>query len=374
MAAELHLNKAQLGILFSAFFWTYALVQIPIGWVAERYGAERVLAAGLTLWAVATMCVGLTSGFVMLILLRLLLGLGESTGFPCVSKLLAGAVAPAQLGTANGIVGFGYLIGPSVGTLLGGGLMTHFGWRAVFVGFGLASLLWLWPWSRVVKQRNAPRTVASLRPTFRTLLRQPSLWGTILGLFSINYTFYFMLTWLPTYLVDVHGLSMQEMTNTATAAYAVTAVSALVAGWAIDRMIARGTSATLVHKSVMAVAHVGAVLCMLAMATGQPALAIACIFIYQFFCGISSPGVYAIPQILAGSKASGRWIGIQNATGNLAGVTAPAATGFIVHVTGHFTAAFLLAAAVSVLGVVGWVFMVPKLAPLNWDEPEGHPQ
>jgi MFS family permease len=92
MQSELHLSDPQLGLLFSAFFWTYACMQIPIGWVAERYGAGPVLAGGLIVWAAATMLVGIASGFVALIVLRMLLGMGESTGFPCVSKLLA---APA---------------------------------------------------------------------------------------------------------------------------------------------------------------------------------------------------------------------------------------------------------------------------------------
>ena len=92
--ADLHLSKSQLGVLFSAFFWTYTLMQIPAGWLAERFGAQRVLAAGLTLWAVATMGTGVVCGFLMLLFLRLLLGVGESSGFPCTSKLLA-ASAPS---------------------------------------------------------------------------------------------------------------------------------------------------------------------------------------------------------------------------------------------------------------------------------------
>ncbi len=141
--SELHLTDSQLGLLFSAFFWTYALAQIPVGWVAERYGAHRVLALGLVVWAAATMLVGLASGFVTLILLRMFLGLGESTGFPCVAKLLAAAVPVEQLGIANGFVGAAYSFGPAVGALAGGMLMVRFGWRSAFMVFGVLSLLWL---------------------------------------------------------------------------------------------------------------------------------------------------------------------------------------------------------------------------------------
>jgi MFS family permease len=362
---ELGFSARQLGLLFSAFFWSYTLLQIPVGWVAERYGAQRVLASGLAVWACATMLVGLAQSFAALLALRLLLGIGESAGFPSVSKLLATVVPVKSLGTANGIVAFAYLFGPAVGAYFGGLLMVAFGWRSAFWVFGGLSLLWLLPWSRVRLPASTVQTSVANGPTLRTLLRQPSLWGTSLGLFSSNYTFYFMLTWLPFYLVRERGFSTGEMTGLTGSAYVVNALSALVAGWAIDR-VARSGRANLAYKSVMVAAHVGSVACMLCIALASPAWAVGGIFVYQILSGMSSPGVFAMSQILAGPSASGRWVGIQNAMGNLAGVIAPALTGLIVAETHHFTAAFVLAAMVSVVGVVGWVWMVPKLAPLPW--------
>jgi len=362
---ELGFSARQLGLLFSAFFWSYTLLQIPVGWVAERYGAQRVLAGGLAVWACATMLVGLAQSFAALLALRLLLGIGESAGFPAVSKLLATVVPVKSLGTANGIVAFAYLLGPAVGAYCGGLIMVEFGWRAAFWVFGGLSLLWLLPWSRVELPRRALQASAADGPTLRTLLRQPSLWGTSLGLFSSNYTFYFMLTWLPFYLVRERGFSTGEMASLTGSAYVVNALSALIAGWAIDR-VARSGRANLAYKAVMVAAHVGSVACMLCIALASPPWAVGGIFVYQILSGMSSPGVFAMSQILAGPGASGRWVGIQNAAGNLAGVIAPALTGLLVEQTHHFTAAFLLAASVSVLGLAGWVWMVPRLAPLPW--------
>jgi MFS family permease len=367
MQADLHLTASQLGLLGSAFFWTYALVQVPVGWLAERVGADRVLAAGLVIWASATLLLGLSSVFPMLIALRMLLGIGESSGFPCVNKLLAMAVPVQSLGTANGIVGFAYLFGPAVGTFCGGLLMAHFGWRAAFLVFGALSLLWLYPWSRIaVSRRAAARPMTDAAPALLTLVRCRALWGTGLGLFSANYAYYFVLLWLPYYLVKERGYSTLEMAKLAGLAYVVTAVSALACGWATDRFIARGGSANFSYKGIMFVAHAGAVLCMLAMAFGPRPLAIASIFLYQALTGAASPGMYAIPQILGGAQATGRWVGIQNSLGNLAGVIAPAATGFIIDATGHFTAAFVLSAAVSLLGLIGWIVMLPRVAPIDW--------
>jgi MFS family permease len=363
--ADLHLTSSQLGVLLSAFFWTYATIQVPVGWLAERHGAHRVLAIGLAIWALATMLVGVVSSFLLLLMLRLMLGVGESAGFPCTSKILASAVPTASLGTANGIIAFAYLLGPAVGIFLGGLLIEAYGWRVTFVVFGVSSLLWLWPWSRVSVQQRAALS-ADVATTWM-ILRQRALWGTGLGHFSSNYTFYFMLSWLPLYLVRERGFSNLEMVRLAGSAYLVNAVFAMAGGWAIDRYIARSGSVNFGYKLVMGATHLGSIVCMLCMAVGPRPVALASIFVYQALCGVQSPGVFAIPQILAGPAATARWVGIQNTLGNLAGILAPALTGFIVEWTGHFTLAFVFAAAVGVLGFVGWVFMVPRIRELNWE-------
>ena len=371
---DLHLDERQLGLLFSAFFWTYTLSQIPVGWLAERYGAHRVLAAGLTLWAVATMCAGVAHSFPVLLGLRLLLGIGESVAFPSVSKLLALVVPVKNLGTANGIVACGYLLGPAVGTFAGGLIMAQYGWRAAFVTFGSLSLLWLLPWSRVKLSQRALRRSDADTPTLRTILKQTSLWGTSLGSFSTNYSFYFILSWLPFYLVRERGFSTGEMAQIAGAAYVINALSAMLAGWVTDRLIVAGRTPNLVYKATMVIAHLGTVACMLSMAVGSKPVALGAMFFYQVLCGGQSPGFYAVSQILAGPRAAGRWVGVQNSAASFAGVVAPAATGFIIASTHHFTAAFLLAAAVSLVGLIGWTWMLPKIAELPWEhgaEPPG---
>jgi nitrate/nitrite transporter NarK len=198
------------------------------------------------------------------------------------------------------------------------------------------------------------------------ILRQRALWGSALGHFASNYTFYFLLNWLPFYLVSERGFSQDEMSGLASVAWAVNALSAIAGGWAIDRYIARGGSTDAGYKTVMGMGQLGAIGCMLGMALGPQPVALACMFAYQVFCGAQSPGVFAIPQILAGAAATGRWVGIQNTLGNIAGILAPVLTGFIIDQTHHFTAAFLLAAAVGVLGFVGWVVMIPRLQEIQW--------
>jgi MFS family permease len=367
--AELHLSNTQLGFLLSAFFYTYVTAMTPAGWLGERYGAHRILGAGVAIWATATFLTGFAGGFVSLLLLRLMLGVGESAGFPCTSKLIAVAVEPARIGTANGLIAFGYLMGPSIGTFVGGLLMSYIGWRPVFMLFGALSLLWLWPWSRVRVAEPAPRGAAARpeRPTFGEILRERGLWGVSLGLFGTNYNFYFILAWLPQYLVSARGFSLPLMASVAGVAYLVNAVAALASGWAVDRWGRAGGSVSKLYKTLMAANHVTSIAAMAGMVLLPVTGSVVCLFAYEIVSGLASPGVYAISQIMAGPKASGRWVGVQNTCGNFAGILAPAITGILVDATGNFASAFALAGLVNILGIVGWVFILPRISPLRWD-------
>ncbi|MBS0579838.1 MAG: MFS transporter [Proteobacteria bacterium] len=368
MQDELSLTASQLGLLFSAFFWSYALLQIPAGYLAERLGALPVLAAGLVVWASATVLVGLAHSFAVLFALRLLLGVGESVSFPCVSKLLAAEIPLASLGRANGVIAFGYLFGPAVGTYFGGQILISHGWRAMFFVFGALSLLWLVPWTGV--RSRSPMAARDIRssPAFVALLRQRSLWGASLAHFSANYTYYFILTWLPLYLVKQRGFSTESMAAITGSAYLVNAFSALIGGWVLDRAGKRSGRTSAVYKSLAATSHFGSVLCMLCMAAASPAAALAAIFAYQVLCGASSPCTFAASQILAGPRACGRWVGIQNAVANTSGALMALATGFLIPDTGHFAGAFVLAATVSLMGCVAWLWIIPKVAPISWPE------
>lgn len=372
MQGELHLSAGELGVLLSAFYYGYVLAMAPVGWLAEKYGAQRVLATCAGVWSLATLCTGFVSSFAGLLVLRLLLGVGESAAFPCASKLLAQTVQVSRLGVANGVLSFGYLLGPAVGTLLGGLLMTRFGWRPVFILFGVCSLAWLVPWRGVVVAPAAPEPVASEPvaservPAFREILKQRALWGAAIGLFSGNYGFYFILAWLPFYLVKTRGFSIEAMAWTASWAYLLNAVSALFMGWLSDRWVRSGRSPTVVYKGVMGIFNLGGIACMIGMVTLPTTASIATLCVYEVLAGLSSPAIFAIPQIFAGPRAAGRWVGVQNTVGGLAGLVAPAITGVVIDRTGHLGAAFGLAAALQVVGFIGWVLVLPKVEPLRW--------
>jgi MFS family permease len=371
---QLHLSATQLGILGSAFYYAYVPAQPLVGWLGERYGAHRLLAAGVAIWSVATLLTGFVGAFISLLLLRLMLGLGESAGFPCVAKLVAVVVPTQRLGMANGVIAFAYLVGPAFGTTFGGTLMSYVGWRPVFVLFGALSLLWLLPWSRVRIAEPAPQraagevqsTAVDDGPTFQEILRQRGLWGASLGHFAANYNFYFCLSWLPYYLVKSRDFSMTSMAGLLGSAYLINAIAGLGGGWLCDAWIRGGRSASVIYKGMMALNHIVSIAAMIGMALLPLHGSIACLFAYEVVLGLSSPGIYAIPQIMAGPVATGRWVGVQNSCGNLAGIFAPMLTGILRDVTGSFTSAFVLAALINILGLVGWLWILPRVAPLRW--------
>ena len=140
---ELSLSGAQMGVLLSSFFWVYAPAQVLAGWLVHRYDVRIVLAAGVALWSAATAMTGLAGGFASILLLRLVLGLGESVTFPSWQLIIARKTEEEERGRANGFVGAGQGIGPMLGTLFGGLAMGYFGWRAMFFGLGFITLLWL---------------------------------------------------------------------------------------------------------------------------------------------------------------------------------------------------------------------------------------
>jgi len=280
------------------------------------------------------------------------------------------AVDPKRFGLANGVIAFAYLVGPAVGTTLGGLLMDAWGWRPVFVLFGALSLLWLWPWRRVrVEPPTAVADGASAQgaPAFATILRERGLWAAALGHFASNYNWYFCLAWLPAYLIQSRGFSMKSMAGLLGAAYLINAVAGLLGGWACDAWIRSGRSASVIYKLMMAVNHVVSIAAMVGMALLPLQGSVLCLFVYEVVLGLSSPGIYAIPQIMAGPAATGRWVGVQNSCGNIAGIFAPWITGMLVDATHSFDSAFLLAALVNVLGLVAWVWMLPRVAPLPWN-------
>lgn len=371
LATQLHLSATQIGILLSSFYWTYAISQLGAGWLAERFPVGRVIAAGFAIWSVATICTGFVSGFVALLCLRLVLGLGESVAFPCSSKMLAEHVSVDRRGRSNASIAMGLALGPAFGTYVGGMILARYGWRVLFFSLGALSLFWLVPWLSGPMRTLPSRTIEEMRdaPSFFDIVRRRSAIGAAIGHFTANYIFYFVLTWLPFYLVKERGYSLERMAILGGLTYAMHALGAFATGLVTDRAIGRGKTPHRVYKTTLVASQISSSVCLLGVLLGGTALSSVSLLAVGFTFGLASSTLYAVAQLLAGPTAAGRWVGFQNFVGNLAGIAGPAITGFLVDSSGSFYSAFVLAIVISLVGVLSWTTIVPRIAPVQWDAP-----
>jgi MFS family permease len=368
MKSDLGLSNEAYGLVFSAFFWVYAPIQLFTGWLCDRFSVYKLLAAAILLWAGSTLLMGFAAGFGSLLLLRILLGVGESISFPGSSKIIARHVPVEKRGVANAAVAMGIALGPAVGTLAGGLIVASWGWREMFWIFGAVTLAWLLPWRQTVRvlatagyQDEGPRVPLGV------LASKWSLWSMSIVHALGNYCFYFLLAWLPLFLTKSRGFTITEMTLLATLGYAVQGACAYAYGHFSDWWTRSGRSEAACRRGMMIASQALAAIAILGLAFAHSAVTIAILLCLAGAASASlSLNLYAVAQMFAGPRATGTWIGVQNAIGNLSGIFGPILTGIIVDRAGY-SAAFFLTAAVAAVGAMWWAWGVPRIERLQLD-------
>ncbi len=367
---ELHLTNTQVGALQSAFFASYALCQLSFvaGWVVGRFHVGWVLGFGFLLWSGATAITGAATAFTMIFALRLLLGIGESVSYPSYSRILASEYPEHHRGFANALIDAGTKVGPALGILIGGLLVSQLGWRIFFIVLGGGSLLWLLPWAAWMPQGKnvAAREDASEVPSIGAILSERSAWFTAFGLFCGNYYWYFLITWFPAYLEKERHFPKTKMALFAWFPFVAIAISAVCFGWLSDRLIMRGWSSTRVRKGFAGTGLTFATILIPVVLVRDPNAAMALLTLACVSYGVYTSNLWAITQSLAGPRAAGKWTSFQNGFGNLAGVLAPWLTGVVVDSTGEFYLAFVLAAGFSLAGAGMFIFGVGPIERVNF--------
>lgn len=366
MTRALGLSPPAYGSVFSAFFWVYAPIQLFVGRLCDRVSVYALMAAGVLLWSVSTLLTGFAGGFASLLVLRIMLGLGESISFPGTTKIIARHVPVEERGMANAIVAAGIALGPAAGTLVGGLILATLGWRAMFVVLGAATLLWLAPWRSAVRAviDQAPRDSGAAVPV-RVLIGQWSLWAMAIGHCLGNYGFYFLLAWLPSYLIKVRGFSIAEMTLLATIGYVFQAMCALGFGRFSDWWTRSGHSEASCRRWMLAAGQLGLALAVLGLSIAHAPAEIGLLLCLAGGATATlSVNTYAVGQIFSGPRAAGTWMGVQNAIGNASGIFGPILTGFIVQRAGYGSA-FVTTAAIAAIGALWWALALPVIAPVQ---------
>ena len=363
---ELALSAAQFGVAVSAFAWIYAPAQFAVGWLTDRFCVYRLIALGLAIWSLATFFTGFAGGLASLVMLRLALGIGEGVAFPAASKIIARHVSGARRGIANAVPAAALAFGPAVGTFAGGLILGYSGWRPIFFLFGGITILWLIPWlltSRPEWRAKQEREESAVG--IRDVMRQPIVWSMGIGHFANTYGFYFLLAWLPLFLIKVRGFSIFDMTAVTTATYVVQALGALFWGWLSDQLVRMGRDEGNLRKALMSLNLSVSAIAILGIGYSiAPPVIFAWLILNALFSGIGGTNCYAISQIYAGPEASGRWVGVMNGLGNLSGIVGPILTGVLVERTGSYMPAFAVSAAIVGVGALWWWFGLPRVRPL----------
>jgi MFS family permease len=342
------------GLLLSSFFWSYALMQIPVGWSADRLNLRWLYAGAFIIWSIAQGLTGLAGSLTALLAFRILLGVGESIYLPGGTKIVSFLFSEKERGLPSGLFDSGTRTGLVLEGVMVPWLLVRFGWRRTFLMLGFTALLWLAPWFWVFPRRlQAARTP---RPLARTLLNR-NLLGICLGFFCFDYYWYVLVTWLPDYLVTVRQLSIRQAGLYASLAFLTFGITEPIGGWIADSLIRRGWDETRTRKGMVTVAFSMGIFLIAAMRTGHTGVAIG-LLVAASLVGLATGNLLAILQSCAPSEAVGSWTGVQNFAGNLAGIIAPLAVGFLSPVPG-----FQLASIILFSGVLAYWFVVGDLNP-----------
>jgi MFS transporter, ACS family, D-galactonate transporter len=362
LSKDLHLGPESKGLLLSAFFWTYALLQIPVGWAADRANLRWLYCGAFVLWSLGQGLTGFATSLGMLIVFRLLLGIGESIYLPGGTKIVSLLFASTERGLPCGLFDFGTRMGLVLGGLTIPWLLVHFGWRLSFRLIGFSALLWVLPWVWATRDRlgRAPRTAASRGDqvrNLRRLLTNRNLIGICLGFFCFDYYWYLFVTWLPDYLVTVRHLTILRAGFFSSLPYFVFGASEPLGGWIADRLVARGHSETRVRKGIVTVAFLSGLL-LLPASRVEGANTAVFLIAGASLVGLSTGNLLVILQACAPHEDIGLWTGFENFFGNIAGALAPLLTGFLISRTGSYAPGFGLAAGILLAGIFCYGFIV----------------
>jgi ACS family D-galactonate transporter-like MFS transporter len=348
------------GLLNSAFFWSYALLQVPCGYLTDRYGVRRPYAIAIFGWSIISGLTCLASSLWQLFTIRLLLGAGEAIVTPASIRWIATNIPERHRGLAVGILFAGAKFGPAIGAQLAVMLIEALGWRWMFLILGGGSAVFVIPWLMLVRDGPAAgvRSGASGAASLGGIWRSPVIYGILLGTVAYNYFNYFNLTWLPAYFVEQWDLPLSSMGAYTAFSFLGMAATAIGSGALADLLIRRGAPAVAVRKLFTVGGLAIASLEIVGATTSSRELAVAAAMVAMAGLGLTTANYWALTQTLMQGAAIGRIAGLQNFASNLAGIAAPALTGWLIHSTGNYRAPLWAILAVLLMGVIAYVFLV----------------
>jgi sugar phosphate permease len=388
--AEFGISIIAFGYLSSAYNWTYALSQIPCGLLLDRFGVRRVGRISTLLWSAASFGAAASPGVGGFVAARFLLGIGEAPTFPGNAKAIGYWFPQRERSLAMAITDSAAKFSTAIGVPFLGILLLRFGWRWSFAATGFISFLYFVIFCLVYRNPGEDRGLSDRERRFIAeggaqpeaggtvhksaplgyLLRQPKVYGLSLGWGAYNYTFYLLLTWLPSYLLfSLHLDLLHSVSYTTVPWLFATFTDLAVGGWLVDDLIGRGWNPNRVRQIVL-IGGTGLGLGILGAAHAHSA-ASALFWISISLGGLAAaaPVAWTVPSLIAPRESVGTIGGIANLCGQLGGISAPIVTGYIVSATHAFSSAFVTATFILLVGIAGYVILLGRMEPIS--EPPG---
>ena len=380
IAKDFGWNPATMGILLSSFLWTYSAALIPVGWLTDKLGARKMNALAISFWSTAGMCTGLATGFWMMLTSRLALGLGEAPTLPSALKVVRQWFTIQERGLATALARSGGEAGPAIGMPLVALLIVRFGWRLSFLITGLVGFTWVIFWlkyfhdkphdssflsaeekSYIAANTDSGRKIDARRApggSVGLLLRSKTMWGLAISHGLIVYTYYLILTWLPSYLVQVKHMHLMGASLLSSAAFASGWVLSIAIGKLSDMVLTPEKVLSGQRRTMVIIFAAGASIFMATTVLDNLLAVFLVVSMAKAFVPTAMGLNMALTNDLVRDPAySATAASILLFGGNSFGSLAPIVTGYIVKATGSFDAAFILAGMLTITGALISFFM-----------------
>jgi MFS transporter, ACS family, D-galactonate transporter len=378
----LDIGPAQMGLILSGFFWTYALMQMPFGWFVDRVGARIALPLAVGWWSLFTAATAATTSVAGMFGCRLMLGVGEAGAYPSCAKLVSQWFKPSQRAVATSIFDSGSRVGSALSIPVVALIISTMGWKASFIITGLLGAVWVAGW--FIIYRNPARgdltgehdavpqpAMRSDEPkaTWASLFRHRTLWGMMLGFFCLNFVIYFFITWFPSYLVQTRGFSLRSLGTLGMIPALMSIPGGWIGGIVSDSLYRRGWSLTAARKTCMVGGMLLSSVITLSAFTSDVYLMLAFFGISYGSLAFAAASIWSLPADVAPTPDHVASIsGIQNFASNLAGIVITTFTGLMVSLSkGSFTVPLVVAGGFCFLGAFSYLVIVGRIEPLPAD-------
>ena len=378
--ADLGLSLGQMGLLLSAFSWSYALCQLPVGALVDKIGPRWLLGSGLVVWSLAQAAGGLASTFGWFVIARIALGIGEAPQFPAAARVVSNWFPPRSRGTPTGVYNSASPLGVALAPLCLAPLIAATSWHWAFFVTGAMGLVAAVVWVTLYRDPAPAQLSADERAyletgttdpaanktsfaAWRALFRHRTTWGMMLGFFGSVYLNWVYLTWLPGYLRTERHMDLAYAGLASSIPFICGFAGALIAGWASDRVASRAKSQMSGRRNAVVVATLGMVVFTVPAAlVDSNVVAVACISMVIFLANASSACAWSLATVAAQPSRIASLGALQNFGGFLGGALAPVLTGYIAQ-TWSFVPALLTGAGIAFAGAMSYHFLVVRPIP-----------